>query len=63
MLTYNPETDIMADIPIDNEPYQLGIQACKEGKSVFDYPYMTSDPETEQWIDGYVSQDRKKYAN
>jgi hypothetical protein len=46
----------------DSTPYELGAQACKDGKSVFDYPYLTSDPETEEWIDGYVSQDRKKYA-
>ena len=44
-------------------PYEEGVQACKEGKSIFDYPYRPNSKNYEEWMDGYMSQDKVAIFN
>jgi len=56
MITYNQSID--GGTFEDSTPYQLGEQAFKDGKSIFDYPYMANDPEADLWIDGYMDAEK-----
>lgn len=39
-------------------PYEEGAQACKDGQSIFDYPYRPNTKACEDWMDGYMSEDK-----
>jgi hypothetical protein len=39
-------------------PYQQGVQASKDGKSIFDYPFKVGSQEYEEWMDGYMAEDK-----
>jgi len=37
--------------------YEQGIQACKDGVSIFDAPYRFNTKACEEWMDGFMYQD------
>lgn len=38
-------------------PYEEGMKACKDGASIFDYPYRPNTKDYNDWMDGFMYQD------
>jgi len=55
----NQETPDILGMGIQTDVYEMGIQARNENKSVFDYPFDISDPDTDIWIDGFMFRDKE----
>lgn len=44
-------------------PYEEGVQACKDGVSIFDAPYRFNTKDCEEWMDGFMTFDKVAIFN